>query len=56
MPYDLAEPNTTPDIHYFVGTLIKPKTQNGVDGYIVKWDTEAKPEFVDTLSLLECQF
>ena len=55
VPFVISHDHEDPKLQYFLGTLKRKDTRNGVDGYWVKWDEEDEPSFIDTLSLLECQ-
>ena len=57
IPYEeLSDSGGSPKITHFKGTLLK-RIQNaeGIDGFLVQFDGYPDPEFVDTLSILECR-
>ena len=57
IPYDeLSDSGGPPKLKHFRGTLLR-RVQNaaGTDGFLVKFDGYPDPEFVDTLSILECR-
>ena len=54
VPFEISHDHKVPKLQYFLGTLTKKDTQNGVEGYWVKWDEEEDLSFIDSLSLLEC--
>ena len=57
IPYEeLSDSGGATKITHFRGTLLR-RIQNaeGTDGFLVQFDGYPDPEFVDTLSILECR-
>ena len=57
IPYEeLSDSGGPPKITHFKGTLLKQiRNAEGIDGFLVQFDGYPDPEFVDTLSILECR-
>ena len=57
IPYEeLSDSGGPPKITHFKGTLLKQiQNAEGIDGFLVQFDGYPDPEFVDTLSILECR-
>ena len=56
IPYEeLSDSGGPPKITHFKGTLLRRiQDAEGIDGFLVQFDGYPDPEFVDTLSILEC--